>query len=566
MFADGCMKVNWHNAFAAANNLESRGLYGDLLRAPEGGCAVWVALFSTIEANWVKGEPWQQIPLHCWAVALIPRADGRPRRALLIYNVDPIQPDPAQFSEPRALERTRSYLSGTQNSFLERCRRDKVVDDVVWHNADTRYAGRDECLQRSIDWIQPTDCNSAESEDSETELASRSAIPESLPDADCFIVITTCSGFMGQLNYYLRHQYPAPNLPRTRESSVSERRSDIFKQLEAIFYALKRNRPYGNVRYRIVDLQLALRDCLQWTSLSRNTVLDAYVPHGNSQEHERMFLERWLQKKGPINYAKAHRIPVAWTFRDQCHISYSNTNQIIAILIALKECWHSAHWFLSATPWPSSPCNIKAFIKLTETRTSVTMASDYPGIEYTTAFIKQLQNSALDDLLGQWHFGVSFAEHYRLRQLTAVLARHNHGALPARFNHEYLKELGRKFKQDSAKGDLEGLDFIADINSSYENLTQRHTRGRTLAMLRSLWNRWNTSSSKRTGWKLGIAWDTWMRVQQLRILVGTAFTDGAMRTGISKKTIAIVEVKARTRIYATMAAPGETAERAIAVD
>lgn len=84
-----------------------------------------------------------------------------------------------------------------------------------------------------------------------------------------------------------------------------------------------------------------------------------------------------------------------------------------------------------------------------------------------------------------------------------------------------------------------------------------------------------------------------MRVQQLRILVGTAFTDDAMRTGISKKTIAIVEVKARTRskrkeaiqmqeasemlgwlmenrlmieVYATMAAPGETAERAIAVD
>ncbi|GAB1214068.1 hypothetical protein ATERTT37_003225 [Aspergillus terreus] len=239
-------------------------------------------------------------------------------------------------------------------------------------------------------------------------------------------------------------------------------------------------------------------------------------------------------------------------------------NQIIAILIALKECWHSAHSFLSATPWPSSPCNIKAFIKLTETR----VWKDDPAT--------------------------------------------------SRFNHEYLKELGRKFKQNSAKGVFEGLDFIADINSSYENLTQRHTRGRTLAMLRSLWNRWNTSSSKRTGWcvflhsakicrpnkayvdamiffprKLGIAWDTWMRVQQLRILVGTAFTDDAMRTGISKKTIAIVEVKARTRskrkeaiqmqeasemlgwlmenrlmieVYATMAAPGETAERAIAVD
>ncbi|GAB1213276.1 hypothetical protein ATERTT37_002425 [Aspergillus terreus] len=153
-FADGAMKANWRDAFTAADNLQGRGLYSEFLRAPKGGCAVWVALFSTVEANWVKGEPWQQTPLHCWAVALIPRADGQPRRALLLYNVDPIRPDPAQLSEPRALERTRTYLSGTQNRFLERCRKDKVVDEIVWHNADPQYVGRGECLQRSLEWIQ----------------------------------------------------------------------------------------------------------------------------------------------------------------------------------------------------------------------------------------------------------------------------------------------------------------------------------------------------------------------------------------------------------------------------
>lgn len=101
--------------------------------------------------------------------------------------------------------------------------------------------------------------------------------------------------------------FPRADYAAGVQSSASERRSDVFKQLEAIFYALKQNRPYGNVGYRIVDMQLALRDCLQWTSMaasgvhasilrqspsgwSRNTVLDAYVPHGNSQEHERMFL------------------------------------------------------------------------------------------------------------------------------------------------------------------------------------------------------------------------------------------------------------------------------------
>lgn len=52
---------------------------------PKDDCAVWVGLLSTVEANWVRGEAWEIIPLHSWAAALIPRAYG-----LLIYNVDPI--------------------------------------------------------------------------------------------------------------------------------------------------------------------------------------------------------------------------------------------------------------------------------------------------------------------------------------------------------------------------------------------------------------------------------------------------------------------------------------------
>ncbi|KAL5361236.1 hypothetical protein BJX96DRAFT_176051 [Aspergillus floccosus] len=102
----------------------------------------------------------------------------------------------------------------------------------------------------------------------------------------------------------------------------------------------------------------------------------------------------------------AHYIPVARTFRDECHLGYSDTNPIISIPKALKTCWQPAHWFLSATPCPSSPCNIKALMELTETRAW-----------------RQNPNT-------------------------------NH------LNHEYLRELGKQFKQASTKGNLEGLNFV----------------------------------------------------------------------------------------------------------
>ncbi|PWY73442.1 hypothetical protein BO83DRAFT_388803 [Aspergillus eucalypticola CBS 122712] len=61
------------------------------------------------------------------------------------------------------------------------------------------------------------------------------------------------------------------------------------------------------------------------------------------------------------------QIPVARTFRDECHLSFGKRSPIIRVLKRLKESWRPAYWFLSATPCPSSPCNIQAFMKLTKT-------------------------------------------------------------------------------------------------------------------------------------------------------------------------------------------------------
>ena len=88
------------------------------------------------------------------------------------------------------------------------------------------------------------------------------------------------------------------------------------------------------------------------------------------EPREKKYLRRTAHYKGVYNKEEStlfHIIPVARTFRDECHLSFGPESPIIHILKKLKESWQPTHWFLSATPCPSCPCNTQAFMRLTET-------------------------------------------------------------------------------------------------------------------------------------------------------------------------------------------------------
>ena len=155
-FKNGKAKANDSKEFQASDNLEGRCVFNDFLKAPKQDChMVWLRLFSMIEANWVKGEDWCNIPMHCWAVALIRQPKGTSGRALLIYDVDPRRPAKDDVTEERALDRTRSHITVQQQAFLTLCRESgNNVRDEVWHPTDTTDSGKNLCLSKSIGWIE----------------------------------------------------------------------------------------------------------------------------------------------------------------------------------------------------------------------------------------------------------------------------------------------------------------------------------------------------------------------------------------------------------------------------
>ncbi|KAI9034734.1 uncharacterized protein KD926_006349, partial [Aspergillus affinis] len=123
-------------------------------------------------------------------------------------------------------------------------------------------------------------------------------------------------------------------------------------------------------------------------------------------------------RKAPV-WKTSHRITVGRTFRDECHTTYGETTPIVLKLTALAECWAPAHWFLSATPCTSSPANLAAFMRLTETRQwradPCTRKNNYQllqqlGKQFNTASAKEnvTQIDAILDRLGAFFRAINF--------------------------------------------------------------------------------------------------------------------------------------------------------------
>ncbi|THC90065.1 hypothetical protein EYZ11_010481 [Aspergillus tanneri] len=53
--------------------------------------------------------------------------------------------------------------------------------------------------------------------------------------------------------------------------------------------------------------------------------------------------------------------------RDECHSSWQTTSRLFQVFRKLDRCNKPALWFLSGTPCPTTPKNIKGFVELTET-------------------------------------------------------------------------------------------------------------------------------------------------------------------------------------------------------
>ncbi|KAI9034751.1 uncharacterized protein KD926_006030, partial [Aspergillus affinis] len=123
-------------------------------------------------------------------------------------------------------------------------------------------------------------------------------------------------------------------------------------------------------------------------------------------------------RKAPV-WKTSHRITVGRTFRDECHTTYGETTPIVLKLMALAECWALAHWFLSATPCTSSPANLAAFMRLTETRqwraNPCTRKNNYQllqqlGKQFNTVSAKEnvTQIDAILDRLGTFFRAINF--------------------------------------------------------------------------------------------------------------------------------------------------------------
>lgn len=146
-FPDSARRHDWAIYWG---HMKERSTMREFWLHPKHGKKTWLALFSSPPGNWVgvgENHGWVNEPWHCFALLVVNRSDRarKPGKMLVFWDPDP--------NTTRTSHRIKDTLRGIQWLLFQHVRKHYCRAVEVWYSWDERYAGRGQCLQRSLERI-----------------------------------------------------------------------------------------------------------------------------------------------------------------------------------------------------------------------------------------------------------------------------------------------------------------------------------------------------------------------------------------------------------------------------